>query len=68
MEDTLIEFETAKLAKQKGLNLKKCNAGWHGDFGDLKNDSYPFLGTYSFYNSVHCDNSIEYHIQRPTQS
>jgi hypothetical protein len=68
MEDKLISFETAKLAKEKGLDLEFCNVGWHGDFGDLKDDSYPFLGTYSFYKSIYCNNKCEHEIQRPTQA
>jgi uncharacterized protein with von Willebrand factor type A (vWA) domain len=34
----------------------------------LKGDSYPFLGTYSFYKSIYCNNKDEHQIQRPTQS
>jgi hypothetical protein len=68
MEEQLISFETAKLAKEKGLDFEFCNVGWHGDFGDLKGDSYPFLGTYSFYKSIYCNNKDEHQIQRPTQS
>ena len=68
MEDTRVNFDTAKLAKEKGLNLELCNVGWHGDFGDLVGDNYPFLGTYSLYNSLYCNNADEYQIQRPTQS
>jgi len=68
MQEELITFETAKLAKEKGLDLEFCNVGWHGDFGDLKGDNYPFLGTYSFYKSIYCNNKDEYQIQRPTQS
>jgi len=68
MEEQLITFDTAMLAKEKGFDLEFCNVGWHGDFGDLKGDSYPFLGTYSFYKSIYCNNKVEYQIQRPTQS
>jgi len=68
MEEQLITFDTAKLAKEKGFDLEFCNVGWHGDFGDLKGDSYPFLGTYSFYKSIYCNNKDEHQIQRPTQS
>lgn len=68
MEERLITFDTAKLAKEKGFDLEFCNVGWHGDFGDLKGDSYPFLGTYSFYKSMYCNNKDEHQIQRPTQS
>jgi hypothetical protein len=68
MEEQLITFDTAKIAKEKGFDLEFCNVGWHGDFGDLKGDSYPFLGTYSFYKSIYCNNKDEHQIQRPTQS
>jgi hypothetical protein len=68
MEEQLITFDTAKIAKEKGFDLEFCNVGWHGDFGDLKGDSYPFLGTYSFYKSMYCNNKDEHQIQRPTQS
>jgi hypothetical protein len=68
MEEQLITFDTAKLAKEKGFDLEFCNVGWHGDFGDLNGDSYPFLGTYSFYKSMYCNNKDEHQIQRPTQS
>jgi hypothetical protein len=67
MEEQLITFDTAKIAKEKGFDLEFCNVGWHGDFGDLKGDSYPFLGTYSFYKSMYCNNKDEHQIQRPTQ-
>jgi len=68
MQEQLITFETAVLAKEKGFDLEFCNVGWHGDFGDLKGDNYPFLGTYSFYKSIYCNNKDEHQIQRPTQS
>jgi len=68
MKEQLISFETAKSAKEKGFDLEFCNVGWHGDFGDLKGDNYPFLGTYSFYKSIYCNNKDEHQIQRPTQS
>jgi len=68
MQEELVSFETAKLAKEKGFDLEFCNVGWHGDFGDLKGDNYPFLGTYSFYKSIYCNNKDEHQIQRPTQS
>lgn len=68
MQEQLITFDTAKIAKEKGFDLEFCNVGWHGDFGDLKGDSYPFLGTYSFYKSIYCNNKDEHQIQRPTQS
>lgn len=68
MEEQLVSFETAKLAKEKGLDLEFCNKGWHGDFGDLELDSYPFLGTYSYYTSIYCNNKEEHQIQRTTQS
>ena len=67
MEEKRVSFETAKLTKNKGLNLEFCNVGWHGDFGDLIGGNYPFLGTYSLYNSLYCNNADEYQIQRPTQ-
>ena len=31
MEDTLITFETAKLAKEKGCNLENCTCGGYPD-------------------------------------
>ena len=31
MEDTLIKFETAKLAKEKGCNLENCTCGGYPD-------------------------------------
>ena len=68
MQEERIKFETAKLAKEKGFNLEFCNTGWHGDFGDLELDNYPFLGTYSYYTSIYCNNKDEHQIQRPTQS
>jgi hypothetical protein len=68
MKEQLITFETAVLAKEKGFDLEFCNVGWHGDFGDLKGDNYPFLGTYSFYKSIYCNNKDEHQIQRPRQS
>lgn len=39
MNEELITLETAKLAKEKGLDLKFCHTGWHGDFGDLVGDN-----------------------------
>jgi hypothetical protein len=68
MKEELITLETAKLAKEKGFDLKFCHTGWHGDFGDLVGDNYPFLGTYSYLTSIHCNNKDEHQIQRPTQS
>jgi len=68
MVDELITLETAKLAKEKGFDLEFCNTGWHGDFGDLEADNYPFLGTYSYCTSIYCNNKVEYQIQCSTQS
>ncbi len=68
MKESLITFDLAVLAKQKGFNLESCRNGWHGDFGPLVGDDYPFLGTYSYYVRCLCNNKEEHQIQRPTQS
>jgi hypothetical protein len=67
MKEQLISFNTAKLAKEKGFDIE-VRTGYHGDFGELKNDNYPFLGTYSFLADYPCDNKKEYQISTPTQS
>ena len=67
MEEKLIQFETAKIAKARGFNIV-CKTGYHGDFGDLKGDDYPFLGTYSFLKDYPCNNKEEHQIAAPTQA
>lgn len=67
MEEQLVSFETAKLAKEKGFDIN-CNTGFHEDFGELENDNYPLLGTYSFILNCDCNNKLEYQIVAPTQS
>jgi len=67
MQEQLISFETAKLAKEKGLIIS-TRCGYFGDFGDLDGDTYPFLGTYSFYRDLKCYNNEEHQIATPSQS
>lgn len=58
MQETLIEFETGKLAKEKNFNIP-CDARWWMEFGSWKESKQ---------GAVKCKNSEEYSISRPTQS
>jgi hypothetical protein len=58
MQETLIEFETGKLAKEKNFNIP-CDARWWMEFGSWKESKK---------GAVKCKNSEEYSISRPTQS
>lgn len=50
MEDTKIEFETARLAKEKGFPQDLFNTSWYNEFGtehgstDLNENGEPYLG------------------------
>ena len=68
MEEELITFETAKLAKEKGFTSSKTLKGYHEDFSSLDGDNYPSLGTYTFLDNCTAKNSQEYQIEVPTQS
>lgn len=64
--NTPVNFEIAKLLKEKGFNSLNCKQGYHGEFGSLENDSYPFLGTYYFLDDCLIKNNCEWKIQAPT--
>ena len=58
MQETLVTFETAKLAKEKNFNIP-CDARWWMEFGSWRESKQ---------GAVKCKNSEEYSISRPTQS
>lgn len=58
MEEKLIEFETAKLAKEKGFNIPCDGRWWIEPASDWK---------FSKQGVIKCDNSMD-SIARPTQS
>ena len=64
--NTPVSFEIAKLLKEKGYKTETCHKGWHGDFGALKGDTYPFLGTYTFFENFLTRNIEEHQIESPT--
>jgi hypothetical protein len=65
IKPTYATFEQSKKLKKKGFDLLNCKSGYHGDFGDLEDDEYPFLGTYTFLDNVLIRNNAEWKIQRP---
>ena len=67
IEPNYCSFEQCKSLKEKGLNILNYRSGYHGDFGELKEDTYPFLGTYTFLENVLIRNNADWEIQRPEQ-
>jgi hypothetical protein len=63
--NTLLNFNNSRLLKDIGFNLDDCNQGWFANFGDLNDDTYEFLGTYTFLN-IQTRNDREWEIQAPT--
>ena len=61
-----ISFELSKMLKEKGFDSLTCKQGYHGDFGELKGDEYPFLGTYTFIQDCLIRNNCDWKIQTPT--
>jgi len=61
-----ISFEISKMLKEKGFDSLTCKQGYHGDFGELKGDEYPFLGTYTFIQDCLIRNNCDWKIQAPT--
>lgn len=64
----IVSFKTAKLAKEKGFS-EKTSSHWQRDYGDLENDTYPPLDSFTFWNNIPYRNSSEVElVPAPTQS